>query len=235
MSILIQGGDVQTVRGREAADVRIEGEIIAEIGLDLSPSGAEIIDASGKLLMPGGVDPHTHLDLPMFDTVSSDDHYSGLKAAAMGGTTTVLDFVPLDHGSIDESLDHWLEKSEPKAAVDFGLHMNITRLDADIQAEIAGLPERGITTLKTFTAYNGRLRLQDGEIFQVMRQASDLGMLTMLHAENGDVIEILTQEALAAGHTEAIWHANTRPAWGAVESVLRGIALAEQARVRAAV
>jgi dihydropyrimidinase len=140
-----------------------------------------------------------------------------------------MDFVPQESDGLRQSVAAWRKKADPKAAIDFGFHMNITQLDESILAEIPQLLEEGIPTLKVFTAYNGRLRLQDGEIFRVMRVAAEYGMLTMLHAENGDVIEILTAEALAAGHSEPIWHARTRPAWGAVESVLRGIALAEQA------
>ena len=228
-SLLIKGGTLLTVRGQERGDLHIKGETIERVGQDLVVDGAEVVDASGKILMPGGIDPHVHLDLPMFGTISSDDHYTGMKAAAFGGTTTVLDFVPLDKGSLTESIDAWQSKAQPKAAVDYGLHMNITRLDEGIRAEIPALIELGITTLKVFTAYNGRLRLEDGEIFDVMRIAAEHGMLTMLHAENGDVIDILTGEALAAGHTAPEWHAHTRPAWGAVEAVLRAIALAEQA------
>ena len=228
-NLLIKGGTVVTIRGQELADVHIEGETIAKVEPDLDIEDAEVIDASGKLLMPGGIDPHVHLDLPMFETISSDDHYTGMKAAAFGGTTSVLDFVPLDTPSLTESIEAWQAKAADKAAVDYGLHMNITRLDDSIREEIPKLLQLGITTLKVFTAYNGRLRLQDGEIFEVMRIAAEHGMLTMLHAENGDVIEILTREALDAGHTAAEWHAHTRPAWGAVEAVLRGIALAEQA------
>ncbi len=152
-----------------------------------------------------------------------------MKAAAFGGTTTVLDFVPLDRPTLRESVEVWQAKATAKAAVDYSLHMNITRLDDAIRAEIPSLLDLGISSLKVFTAYNGRLRLQDGEIFEVMRIAAEHGLLTLLHAENGDVIEILTHEALAAGHLEPVWHAKTRPAWGAVEAVLRGIALAEQA------
>jgi dihydropyrimidinase len=227
--ILIRGGTLLTVRGEQRADLRIAGEWIAEIGAELPAGDAQVIDATGKLLMPGGVDPHTHFDLPMFDTVSSDDHYTGLRAAAFGGTTTVLDFVPLSRPTLAESIEVWQAKAEPNAAIDYGFHMNITRLDSGIRGEIPHLADRGITTLKVFTAYNGRLRLQDGEIFEVMRIAGEHGLLTMLHAENGDVIELLTAEALAAGHTEPEWHALSRPAWGAVEAALRGIALAEQA------
>lgn len=228
--ILIQGGEAQSASGRDRADLLIDGERIAAIGLDLHAPDAQVIDASERLIMPGGIDPHTHFNLPMFDTVSSDDHYSGHKAAAFGGTTTVLDFVPQpERGSLIDGVHSWHDRADELAAIDFGFHMNVTRLDSTTLDEFGGLLEAGITTLKVFTAYNGRLRLQDGEIFQVMRAGAERGMLTMLHAENGDVIEILVQEALAAGHTEPIWHARTRPAWGAIEAALRAIALAAQA------
>ena len=121
--------------------------------------------------MPGGVDVHTHFDLPMFGTVSSDDHYTGHKAAAFGGTTTVIDFVPQDYPSLLENVAAWHAKADPKAAVDFSFHMNITRWDGQTMAEIPQLVPAGITSLKVFTAYNNRLRLQDGEIFQVLRIA----------------------------------------------------------------
>lgn len=228
--ILIQGGALVSPTETRQLDLLIRGEIIAEVGESLSASGAEVVNARGKLVLPGGIDPHTHLDLPMFETVSSDDHYTGHKAAAFGGTTTVMDFVPQPAmGSLRDGVETWHAKADSRAAVDFGFHMNVTRLDAAILAEIPRLAEEGITTLKVFTAYNGRLRLQDGEIFQVMRAGAAHGMLTMLHAENGDVIDILVREALAAGHRSPEWHALTRPAWGGVEAVLRAIALAAQA------
>lgn len=227
--ILLKGGTIVTDEEISEQDLMIIGDEIAAVGEDLAPEGAGILDVSGKLIMPGGIDPHTHFDLAMFDTVSSDDHYTGHKAAAFGGTTTVMDFVPQDHESLAESIEEWNEKAEPKAAIDYSFHMNITRLSEAVLKEIPSLPGRGITTLKMFTAYNGRLRLQDGEIFKVMRVAAENGMLPMVHAENGDVIEILTSEALQGGKTAPEWHAYTRPAWGAVEAVLRSAALAAQA------
>jgi len=227
--ILLQGGTLVTATDEVTTDLLIEGETIAAVGARL-PADAEVVDVTGKLILPGGVDPHTHFDLPMFETVSSDDHYSGHKAAAFGGTTTVIDFVPTPpQGPLRVGLDEWHAKADPKAAVDFSFHMNITRLDQDVLDEIPRLPQEGVTTLKVFTAYNGRLRLQDGEIFQVMRRGAEHGLLTMVHAENGDVIDVLVREALAAGRTSPEWHAHTRPAWGAVEAALRAIALAAQA------
>jgi dihydropyrimidinase len=230
MSLLIKSGTLITASETFTADIRVEGEKISAIGKDLPTDGAEIVPAQGKLVMPGGIDPHTHFDLPMFGTVSSDDHYTGHKAAAFGGTTTVIDFVPQDYPTLKENVAAWHAKADPKAAIDFSFHMNITRFDKQVAAEIPHLPELGITTLKVFTAYNNRLRLQDGQIFQVLSLARKHGMLTMLHAENGDVIDILVEQALAAGNTTPEWHARTRPAWGAVEAVLRGAALAAQAQ-----
>jgi dihydropyrimidinase len=229
--ILIRGGTVVTAEGSSRADVLIDGEHVKQVGNALRAPDAAVVEASGKLILPGGVDPHTHFDLPMFDTVSSDDHYTGHKAAAFGGTTTVIDFVPQpDSGTLHAGLQAWHAKADGRAAIDFGFHMNITRLAPGTLEEIPRLVEEGVTTLKVFTAYNNRLRLPDGEIFQVMRVGGKHGLLTMLHAENGDVIEVLVAEALAAGHRSPEWHAHTRPAWGEVEAALRGIALAAQAQ-----
>lgn len=228
MTLLIKSGTLITASDTYQADILIEDEKIVQIGVDLEAPDAEVIDASGRLILPGGVDPHTHFDLPMFNTVSSDDHYTGHKAAAFGGTTTVIDFVPQDEPVLEKNVETWRRKAE-KAAIDYGFHMNITALTPQVLAEIPNLPALGITTLKVFSAYNGRLRLQDAEIFQVLRMAKEHGMLTLLHAENGDLIELLVAEALAAGHTEPVWHARTRPSWGAVEASLRGAALAAQA------
>jgi dihydropyrimidinase len=230
MALIIQGGTIVTSAESFRADIRVENEKIIEIGMDLNAeSNSEVIDAKGKLVLPGGVDTHVHLDLPMFGTISSDDHYTGMKAAAFGGTTTVIDFVSQGESPLKANIDLWHQKADSKAAVDFGFHMNITHLDEQVEKEIPLLGTEGITSIKVFTAYNGRLRLQDGDIFKVLRIASRVGILTLLHAENGDIIDILVKEALRSGHTTPGWHARTRPGWGAVESVARGIALAAMA------
>jgi dihydropyrimidinase len=226
--MLIKNATLITDTETFLADILVEGEKIARVEPNMKAPGHAVVDATGKLLLPGGVDPHTHFDLPMFGTVSSDDHYTGSKAAAFGGTTTVMDFVSFDFPTLRESVEAWHKKAE-KAAIDYSFHMNLTRLDDAIAAEIPSLPGMGITTLKTFTAYNNRLRLSDGDIFRALRIARDHGMLVLLHAENGDVIETLVAEALAAGHTTPEWHARTRPAWGAVEASLRACSLAAQA------
>ncbi len=235
MATLIKNGTLITASETVEADILIDGEEIKQIGKSLQHPNAEIVDATGKLIFPGGIDPHVHLDLPMFDTVSSDDHYTGHKAAAFGGTTTVMDFVPLSQrdgdwgeGDFKYSVDLWMKKAE-KAAIDYSFHMNLTKFNEKIAREIPLLREMGIQTLKVFTAYNGRLRLDDGSIFKALRIAKEYGMLVMAHCENGDVIETLVAEALAAGHTTPEYHALTRPAWGAVEATLRMAAMAEQA------
>jgi dihydropyrimidinase len=218
--LLIKSGTLITASETFVADLLIDHQTIIQIGQDLHPADAEIVDASGKLVMPGGIDPHTHFDLPMFGTVSSDDHYTGHKAAAFGGTTTVMDFVSFDLPTFRESVAAWKQKTE-KAAIDYSFHMNLTRFDEQIAAEMAWLVEAGMPAVKVFTAYNGRLRLADGDIFRAMQRAHELGLLVMAHCENGDVIERLIEQALAAGHTSPEWHALTRPAWGAVEAGLR--------------
>ena len=230
MAFLIRGGTLITAAESFAADILVEGERIAAIGPNLAAGeGVQVVDAAGKLVLPGGVDVHTHLELPMFGTVSSDDHYTGHKAAAFGGTTTVIDFISQDHPSLKANVDAWHVKADSKAAVDYSFHMNITHFDDEVARQIPHLLDEGITSLKVFTAYNNRLRLPDGDIFKVMRIAREHGFLTMLHAENGDVIDLLVAEALDAGHVSPPWHARTRPAWGAVEAVLRASALSAQA------
>ena len=228
MKILIKNGTLITASDTYQADIFIEDEKIVEIGQALHIPDAEPVDASNKLILPGGVDPHTHFDLEMFDTVSSDDHYTGHKAAAFGGTTTVMDFVVQEPEGFQYSVDLWMQKAE-KAAIDYSFHMNLTHFDEMVAKDIPSLVGMGITTLKVFTAYNGRLRLDDGSIFKALRIAKENGMLTMLHAENGDMIETLVPEALAAGHTSPEWHALTRPAWGAAEAGLRVAGMALEA------
>lgn len=230
MNTIIKGGTLVTASETIKADILITGEKISLIGKNIEPdSNSRVIDATGLYVLPGGVDAHVHLDLPMAGTVTADDHYTGTKAAAFGGTTCVIDFISQDSDDLDSLVKQAMEKASKKAAVDFGFHMNITHLTPEVESQIPGLVKNGVTSVKVFSAYNHRLRLQDGEIFKVMRIAKDAGILTMMHAENGDVIEILVAEALAAGHNSPVWHARTRPAWGAEETVARGAALAATA------
>ena len=230
MKTLLKSGKIITASEEFMGDILIEDEKISQIGKEIQPDAdTNVIDASGKFLTPGGVDVHTHFELPMAGTVSSDDHYSGHKAAAFGGTTTAFDFISQDEPSLAQCVDAWHKKADEKAAIDFGFHMNITAFNDKVAAEIPSLRNMGVNSVKVFTAYNGRLRLQDGEIFQVMRIARDSKILVMVHAENGDVIDVLIDEALKAKHFTPEWHALTRPAEGSIESVFRVISLAEQA------
>jgi len=228
MKTLIKNGTLITASDTFQADILIDGETISMIGKDLSDPNANVVDASGKYVMPGGIDPHTHLDLQMFGTVSSDDHYTGGKAAAFGGTTTIMDFVVQEPQGFEHSLDIWYKMAE-KSSVDHSFHMNLTRFDEKIAKEIPNLLKHGITTLKVFTAYNGRLRLDDTSIFKTLMIAKENGMLIMAHCENGDVIEEMIPQALAAGNTSPVWHANTRPKWGAVDATLKMSSMAAQA------
>ncbi len=230
-ALIFRNGTVVNANGSLHADLLVVGEKIARIGAGIEAPGALELDCAGRYLLPGGVDPHTHFDLPMFGTVSSDDHYTGHKAAAYGGTTTVMDFIPQEVDDLEACIEAWRKKGD-KSAIDYGFHMNITSFSGRVGRQIPALRKMGITTLKVFMAYNGRLRLDDASIFQVMRIAEDNDMLVMLHAENGDVIDVLVTEALNQGKKAPIWHARTRPAWGAVDAVLRGCALAAQAGAR---
>lgn len=229
MRTIIKNGTVVTAEKSFKADILIEGETIAQIAPSIEAVDTKIIDANGLLVLPSGIDPHVHLDMEMMGTVSSDDHYTGGKAAAFGGTTTVIDFVSQLESGLEDSIREHRKNADPKASIDYSSHMNISHFDEKVAAELSLLPESGITSIKVFTAYNGRLRISDGDIFKAMRIAGKHDLLTLVHAENGDVIDILIEEALREGHTQPIWHALTRPGWGAVESSLRAFALAAQA------
>ncbi len=229
MKTIIKHGTIVTAETSYKADILIDGDVISQISEEIYDEEAQVIDAEGKLVLPGGVDPHVHLHLEMAGTVSSDDYYTGGKAAAFGGTTTVIDFVSQGFGSLEESVRAHRQFADATTSIDYSSHMNITRFNDQVAEQIAGLPALGISTIKVFTAYNDRLRIDDGDVFKAMRIAGQNDILTMVHAENGDVIELLIKEALQAGHTQPIWHALTRPGWGAVEASLRAFALAAQA------
>jgi dihydropyrimidinase len=222
MGTLIQNGTIITASDTVQADVLIEGEQIAQIGPNLANEGHEVIDATGKLLLPGGIDVHTHLSLPFGGTLSSDDFFTGQRAAAFGGTTTHIDFAIQPKGSsLKQGIDEWHEKAAGKTVIDYGFHIAINDLRPEVMAEISTLPNEGVTSLKLFMAYKGVLQIDDQTLFR-----SEHGLLTMVHAENGDVIAELTETALAKGQFEPIYHAKTRPAIVEGEATARAIALA---------
>lgn len=228
MRTLIAGGTVVTASDTYQADVLIEGEKIAGVGHGFTADAT--IDAGGKYVIPGGIDVHTHLDMPFGGTVSSDDFFTGHRAAAFGGTTTHIDFAIQPKGAtLRETLEMWQAKANGKAAVDYGFHLAITDLPDRVMDEIAHCPEWGITSLKLFMAYKGALMIDDATLFRAMEQAAAHGLLIMVHAENGDAIDILVKQALAAGHTEPKYHALTRPPELEAEATNRAIRLAEVA------
>jgi dihydropyrimidinase len=230
MRILLRHGTIVNADGQRRADVLVDGERIAAIGPALTERADLVIDAAGRLILPGGVDVHTHLDLPMGSFRTSDDFETGTIAAACGGTTTVVDYATQARGgTLREALDTWMARATGRAVVDFGFHVCISDLRPDVEVELAAMVDAGAPSFKVFMAYPGRLMLNDGEIFRVLRRAAALGARVCLHAENGQVIDVLVREALAAGRTCPGAHALTRPALAEAEAVHRGIALAEMA------
>jgi len=232
MSILIKNGRIITAVDDYMGDVFIENETITHIGESLDMEADEILDASGKYLFPGGLDPHTHLDMPFGGTVSADDFETGTRAAAHGGTTTLIDFAIQTKGqSTLEALDTWHAKAEGKTAIDYGFHMIVTDLEDDRVHEMKMLADEGITSYKLFMAYPGVLYVDDGTIYRAMRKAGENGTIVCMHAENGIVIDEIVKRALAEGKTEPKYHALTRPTRMEAEGVHRAIAIAEVANV----
>ncbi len=231
MKKLIKHGIVVTASDVQRADVLIEGQVVTAIGQDLQQSDAEIIDASGCYVFPGGVDPHTHLDMPFGGTVTADDFESGTIAAAAGGTTTVVDFVMHQKGgSLLNSLNMWHEKASGKAVIDYGFHVMVGDLREEIINEIPEMVhEYGVSSFKVFMAYKNVLQADDKTLFRVLQAASKAKALVQVHAENGDVIDALVEQALAQGHIEPKYHASTRPPEAEGEATGRAIALAKLA------
>jgi dihydropyrimidinase len=228
MSILIRGGRIVTAADDFVADVLVEGERIALIGADLDVSADRTIDAGGKYLLPGCIDPHTHLDMPFGGTVTIDDFESGQGSAACGGTTCHVDFCIQGHGqTFAEALEGWHAKANGKTLIDYGFHIAITDLAGEERLEELGtLPAQGITSYKLFMAYKNVLEVDDETLFRAMEVAAASGALVMVHAENGDAIDVLVREALARGDTAPINHALTRPPELEGEATNRAIQLA---------
>jgi dihydropyrimidinase len=234
MGILIKGGTVVSAMGSRLADVLISGEIIAHVGVGISESGHEVVDATGLLVMPGGIDVHTHLDMPFGGTTSADDYTTGTQAAAVGGTTMVIDFALQTQGkTMREALEVWRGKSRGKACVDFSLHMAVTDLGpgdgADGLREMEEMVAEGITSFKLFMAYPGVLMIDDGLMFKVMQKAAALKALCCVHAENGSAIDIVVSQMIAEGKTEPHYHALSRSPKAEAEATHRAIALADMA------
>src|SRR5436309_4905164 len=231
MSLLIKGGRIVTAADDYVADVFVDDERISLIGLDLDLPADRVIDAAGKYVLPGCVDPHTHLDMPFGGTVTIDDFESGHTAAAFGGTTCHVDFVIQPPGStFAEALEQWHGKRNGRAIIDNGFHMAVTDLKkGGTVEELATLPDQGVTSYKLFMAYKGAIMVDDETLFRTMEVAAETGALVMVHAENGDAIDVLVKQALARGETEPKYHALTRPPEPEGEATNRAIQLARVA------
>ncbi len=232
MSVLIRNGRVVTAVDDYFADIYIQGEKVVAIGKDLGFKADTIIDATNKLVIPGGIDPHTHMDMPFGGTVSADDFATGTRAAAFGGTTTIIDFAIQTKGhSTLEGLDTWHKKAEGKALIDYAFHMIVTDMPEERLPEMRRLADEGITSYKLFMAYPGVLYVDDGTLYRAFRQAGENGTRICMHAENGIVIDEIIKAAVKDGKTSPVYHARTRPTRMEAEGVHRAISIAEVAQV----
>ena len=230
MNLLIKGARVVTAADDYTADVYVSDGKVATIGAALELPADQVIDATGCYLLPGGVDPHTHLAFNLGATTTADDYASGTIAAAFGGTTTVVNFAQQRRGQhLRAAIDDGLAAAEGKAVIDYGQHVVITGLDSGSLSQVDELAAEGVTSIKLFMAYPGELMVDDATMFQVLERARQVGALCCVHAENGPVIDVLVRRALAAGHANPAWHGRTRPELAEAEATHRAIALAEMA------
>ena len=228
MITLIQSGTVVTAAASTRADVLIEGETIKEVRPGIPANGARVIDAAGLYVMPGGIDCHTHLDMPFGGTTSADDFETGTRAAAFGGTTSIVDFAIQARGTrMRDALDTWWRKAENRAAIDYGLHMIVTDLAGAGLEDRDDMVREGVASFKLFMAYPNVLMVDDATIFRALSQTAKNGALICMHAENGSVIDVIVARALAEGKTAPVYHALTRPPRAEAEAVHRAIAMAE--------
>ena len=228
MGILIQNGSVVTAEKVFPADVLIEDQFIKEVRAGIPAASHTTLDASGMYLLPGGIDAHTHLDMPFGGTTSSDDFETGTRAAAFGGTTTLVDFAIQARGTrMRDALDAWWKKAEGRACIDYGLHMIVTDLAGAGLEDMDGMVREGVASFKLFMAYPNVLMVDDATIFKALKQTAKNGALICMHAENGSVIDVIIQQTLAEGKTAPVYHALTRPTVAEAEAVNRAIAMAE--------
>ncbi len=230
MSKVIKNGTIVTADREYKADVLIEGEVIKEIGLDLKAD--EYIDAEGAYVMPGGIDPHTHLEMPFMGTTADETFESGTWAAAVGGTTMLVDFcLPGPDGSLKNAINDWHRKSAPQICSDVGYHMAITAWNENVFDEMADAVKMGVNSFKHFMAYKGALMLEDDELYASFKRCGELGVLPMVHAENGDLVYELQQKYIAEGITGPEGHGFSRPPELEGEAANRAITIADAAGV----
>ncbi|HTS25627.1 MAG TPA: dihydropyrimidinase [Bryobacteraceae bacterium] len=228
MNTLIKNGTVVTARETTKADVLIEDGRIAEVAPGLNRDADRTIDATGLYVLPGGIDAHTHLDMPFGGTTSADDFETGTRAAAFGGTTSIVDFAIQARGArMRDALDTWWKKAEGRAVIDYGLHMIVTDLAGAGLEDMDDMVREGVASFKLFMAYPNVLMVDDATIFKALSQTAKNGALICMHAENGSVIDVIVARALAEGKTAPIYHALTRPPRAEAEAVHRAIAMAE--------
>ena len=230
---LVKNGTIVTASDKYDADVYIDKGVVTLIGQGLNLPADAVVDASGKLVMPGGIDVHTHLDMPFGGTTSADDFESGTLAAAHGGTTTVIDFAIQDFGAgLYPAFEGWMKKAEGKAVIDYGFHMIVRELSEQVSTDMDRLVRHeGVTSFKLFMAYPGVFMVDDATIFRALLKTRENGGLICMHAENGGVIDTLVKEALRKGQTAPKYHALTRPTRAEGEATGRALALAEIAGV----
>jgi dihydropyrimidinase len=225
---LISGGTVVTADDEYRADVLISGETIAAIGRLSAPDGATVIDASGCYLLPGLIDNHTHLSMPFMGMMSSDDYDTGTRAAAAGGVTCLVDFaIQREPDNLHTALEQWSARAAGAAHVDYGFHMAITNGSEPVLEDMGAMVKAGVCSFKLFMAYKGELMARDDVLTACMERARDLNALTMVHAENGDIVDLLVKRALTRGETSAINHALTRPEFVEAEATGRAARIAE--------
>ncbi len=230
MRTLIRNGTIVNADATTSADVLVDGEKIALIGTDLAVTADRTVDASGKWVIPGAIDVHTHMELPFGGTAAKDTFETGTRAAAFGGTTTIIDFAVQPRGkALRDGLDAWHAKADGNACIDYGFHMIISDVRDDVLAEMDTLVDEGVTTFKLFTAYPGVFYSDDGAIFRAMQQTATNGGLIMMHAENGMAIDVVAAQTFAAGNTDPYYHGTSRSPVLEGEATNRVIRLAEVA------
>jgi dihydropyrimidinase len=230
MRTIIKNGRIVTAVDDYHADLLIEDGKVAMIARSIEAEADKVIDAMGRLVLPGGIDPHTHMELPFGGTSASDTFETGTRAAAFGGTTTIIDFAVQYKGqALNEALDAWHAKAEGNTSIDYGFHLICTDLPDERLNEMRSVIDQGVSSFKLFMAYPGVFLVDDGTIYKAMTVAGEKGGLICMHAENGVVIDVMVKKALAEGKTAPKYHALTRPTKAEAEGVHRAIALADMA------